>query len=393
MNKQTIAIDNPTVRPDAYGSLAVPIYTNVSFEFDDAARMADAFTGRIKAPDYARVENPTVTNFENRVRQLTGAAHVTAFNSGMSAISNALFAVASQGRNIVTSRHLFGNTLSLITVTLRQFGVEARLCDLTDLKAVDEATDDGSCCIYLETVTNPQQEVADLEALARIAHRRNIPLIADSTVIPFTETSLKDLGVDIEVLSSTKYLSGGGTSLGGLVIDYGTFPDINRRIKGDLLFNIGAYMNPYSAYQQTLGLETLDVRYQRQASNALYIAERLRNISSISKVTYIGLKDNPFYNLARRQFGPTSGGMVIIDLESKEACFDFINRLQLVHRATNLFDNRTLAIHPASTIFGNFTTEQLEQMDVRDTTIRLSIGLEDPDDILDDIRQALNESR
>lgn len=393
MNKQTIAIDNPTVRPDAYGSLAVPIYTNVSFEFDDAARMADAFTGRIKAPDYARVENPTVTNFENRVRQLTGAAHVTAFNSGMSAISNALFAVAAQGRNIVTSRHLFGNTLSLITVTLRQFGVEARLCDLTDQKAVDEATDDGSCCIYLETVTNPQQEVADLEALARIAHRRNIPLIADSTVIPFTETSLKDLGVDIEVLSSTKYLSGGGTSLGGLVIDYGTFPDINRRIKGDLLFNIGAYMNPYSAYQQTLGLETLDVRYQRQASNALYIAERLRNISAISKVTYIGLKDNPFYDLARRQFGPTSGAMVIIDLESKEACFDFINRLQLVHRATNLFDNRTLAIHPASTIFGNFTTEQLEQMDVRDTTIRLSIGLEDPDDILDDIRQALNESR
>lgn len=393
MNKQTIAIDNPTVRPDAYGSLAVPIYTNVSFEFDDAARMADAFTGRIKAPDYARVENPTVTNFENRVRQLTGAAHVTAFNSGMSAISNALFAVAAQGRNIVTSRHLFGNTLSLITVTLRQFGVEARLCDLTDLKAVDEATDDGSCCIYLETVTNPQQEVADLEALARIAHRRNIPLIADSTVIPFIETSLKDLGVDIEVLSSTKYLSGGGTSLGGLVIDYGTFPDINRRIKEDLLFNIGAYMNPYSAYQQTLGLETLDVRYQRQASNALYIAERLRNISTISKVTYIGLKDNPFYDLARRQFGPTSGAMVIIDLESKEACFDFINRLQLVHRATNLFDNRTLAIHPASTIFGNFTTEQLEQMDVRDTTIRLSIGLEDPDDILDDIRQALNESR
>lgn len=392
MNKQTIAIDNPTVRPDAYGSLAVPIYTNVSFEFDDAARMADAFTGRIKAPDYARVENPTVTNFENRVRQLTGAAHVTAFNSGMSAISNALFAVAAQGRNIVTSRHLFGNTLSLITVTLKQFGVEARLCDLTDLDAVNEATDDDSCCIYLETVTNPQQEVADLEALARIAHRRNIPLIVDSTVIPFIETSLKDLGVDIEVLSSTKYLSGGGTSLGGLVIDYGTFPDINQRIKGDLLFNIGAYMNPYSAYQQTLGLETLDVRYQRQASNALYIAQRLSDIGAISKVTYIGLKDNPFYDLARKQFGPTSGAMVIIDLESKEACFDFINRLKLVHRATNLFDNRTLAIHPASTIFGNFTTEQLEEMDVKDTTIRLSIGLEDPDDILEDIRQALNTS-
>jgi O-acetylhomoserine (thiol)-lyase len=216
-------------------------------------------------------------------------------------------------------------------------------------------------------------------------------LIADSTVIPFTETHLKDLGVDIEVLSSTKYLSGGGTSLGGLVLDYGRFPDFNQRIKGDLLFNIGAYMNPYSAYQQTLGLETLNVRYQRQASSALYIARSLRSVKGIERVTYIGLEDNPFYGLARKQFGPTSGAMIAIDLASKEACFRFINNLNLVHRATNLFDNRTLAIHPASTIFGLFPEQQLIENDVRQTTIRLSIGLEDPDDILDDIRQALNQ--
>ncbi|MBR3660241.1 MAG: O-acetylhomoserine aminocarboxypropyltransferase/cysteine synthase, partial [Bacteroidaceae bacterium] len=234
--------------------------------------------------------------------------------------------------------------------------------------------------------------VADLQALAEIAHRRNIPLIADSTVIPFTETSLKDLGVDIEVLSSTKYLSGGGTSLGGLIIDYGTFPDINKRLKGDLLFNMGAYMNPYSAYQQTLGLETLDVRYKRQAANAQRVAEGLREIAGIESVTYIGLKDNPFYELARKQFGPTSGAMIAIDLKSKEECFRFINNLKLVHRATNLFDNRTLAIHPASTIFGLFPERQLELMDVRQTTIRLSIGLEDPEDVLDDFRQAIDNS-
>lgn len=388
MKKQTIAIDNSFVRPDVYGSLAVPIYANVSFEFDDAQQMADAFTGRSKAPDYARVENPTVTNFENRVRELSGAAHVTAYNSGMAAISNALFAVAAQGKNIVSSRHLFGNTLALLTTTLMPFGVKPKLRDLTDLDAVEKAVDDDTCCIYLEIVTNPQLEVADLKGLAEIAHRKNIPLIADSTVIPFTETSLKDLGVDIEVLSSTKYLSGGGTSLGGLIIDYGTFPEINKRLKGDLLFNVGAYMNPYSAYQQTLGLETLDVRYQRQAANAQHVAEGLREIKEIERVTYIGLKDNPFYELARKQFGPTSGAMIAIDLASKEACFKFINSLKLVHRATNLFDNRTLAIHPASTIFGLFPERQLEQMDVRQTTIRLSIGLEDPDDILDDIRQA-----
>ena len=391
MKKQTIAIDTPFVRQDAYGSLSVPLYTNVSFEFDNAALMADVFTGRVKAPDYARVENPTVTNLEHRVRKLSGATNVTAFNSGMAAISNTLFSVAGKGRTIVTSRHLFGNTLSLITGTLKRFGVESRLCDLTNLEEVDAAVDDDSCCIYLEIVTNPQLEVADLKGLAQIAHRKGIPLIADSTIIPFTETSLKDLGVDIEVLSSTKYLSGGGTSLGGLVLDYGTFPEINERIKSDLLFNLGAYMNPYSAYQQTLGLETLDVRYQRQASNALAVAEGLRNIKGIKRVNYVGLKDNPFYELARRQFGPTSGAMVTIDLESKEACFRFINSLKLVHRATNLFDNRTLAIHPASTIFGNFTEQQLKDMDVHDTTIRLSVGLEAPEDILADIRQALEQ--
>jgi O-acetylhomoserine (thiol)-lyase len=390
MKKQTKALHVPYVRPDAYGSLAVPIYNNVSFEFDDAAAMADAFTGRTKAPDYARVENPTVTNLENRVRELTGAAHVTGYNSGMAAISNALFAVAAQGKNIVTSRHLFGNTLALVTTTLMPFGVKPRLRDLTNLEQVEAAIDEDTCCVYLEIVTNPQLEVADLEAIAEIAHRKGVPVIADSTVIPFTETNLKSLGVDIEVLSSTKYLSGGGTSLGGLIIDYGTFPDINKRIKGDLLFNLGAYMNPYSAYQQTLGLETLDVRYQRQAANAQHVAEGLTNIDGIKRVTYIGLKDNPFYELARKQFGPTSGAMIAIDLASKEACFNFINRLKLIHRATNLFDSRTLAIHPASTIFGLFPERQLEQMDVRQTTIRLSIGLEDPDDILDDIRQALN---
>jgi O-acetylhomoserine (thiol)-lyase len=205
-------------------------------------------------------------------------------------------------------------------------------------------------------------------------------------VIPFTETNLKALGVDVEVVSSTKYLSGGGTSLGGLVIDYGTFPDINKRIKYELLFNLGAYMTPQAAYMQTLGLETLDVRYHRQAANALWLAQEL---SQIVKVNYIGLADNPYHQLAQKQFGETAGAMLTIDLESKEACFRFLNRLKLIHRATNLFDSRTLAIHPASTIFGNFTEEQLKEADVQQTTIRLSIGLEDKEDILADIKQAL----
>lgn len=389
MKKQTIAIHTPYVRPDAYGALAVPIYNNVAFEFDDAAEMADAFCNRIKAPDYARVENPTVTNLEQRVKALTGAAHVTAFNSGMAAISNTLLAVAEQQKNIVSSHHLFGNTLALISTTLKRYGVEPRLIDLTDLEAVKESVDEQTCAVFLEVVTNPQLEVADLKAIAEIAHQKGVPVIADSTIIPFTETNLKSLGVDVEVVSSTKYVSGGGTSLGGLVIDYGTFPEINKRLKYELLFNLGAYMTPQAAYMQTLGLETLDVRYHRQAENALKIAKELKYVDGIKQVNYIGLANNPYHALAQQQFGKTAGAMLTIDLESKDACFRFLNRLKLIHRATNLFDNRTLAIHPASTIFGNFNEQQLEEMDVRQTTIRLSIGLEDIEDILADIEQAL----
>ncbi len=391
MKKQTIAIDTPYVRPDAYGSLSVPIYHNVAFEFEDAQQMADAFCNRIKAPDYARVENPTVTNLEQRVRSLTGAAHVTAFNSGMAAISNTLLAVAAQGKNIVTSHHLFGNTLALVSNTLLRFGVKPRLRDLTNLQAVEDAIDEHTCCVFLEIVTNPQLEVADLHAIAEIAHQKGVPVIADSTVIPFTETHLKEVGVDVEVVSSTKYLSGGGTSLGGLVIDYGTFPLINQRIKYELLFNLGAYMTPQAAYLQTLGLETLDVRYQRQATNALQLAKSLQELGMIQHVNYIGLEDNPYHDLAQRQFGKTAGAMLTFDLASKEACFRFLNRLRLIHRATNLFDNRTLAIHPASTIFGLFPPQQLEKMDVRQTTIRLSVGLEAVEDLFKDIQQALGD--
>jgi O-acetylhomoserine (thiol)-lyase len=390
MRKQTTAINTPFVRPDVYGALAVPIYNNVSFEFKDAQEMSDAFCNRIKAPDYARIANPTVTQFEQRVKALTGADHVTAFNSGMAAISTALLAVVAQGKNIVTSRHLFGNTLALISGTLLRLGVKPRLRDLTNLEAVEQAIDEQTACVFLEIVTNPQLEVADLKAIADIAHKKGVPVIADSTVIPFTETNVKALGVDVEVVSSTKYISGGGTSLGGLIIDYGTFGVFNQRIRFELLFNLGGYMTPHAAYMQTLGLESLHARYAEQSSNTLELAKRLRDVPQIVSVNYIGLEDNPFYELAQRQYGKTAGAMLTIDLADRQSCYSFINNLKVVHRATNLFDNKTLAIHPYSTIFGPFSGSQKKAMDVKDTTIRLSIGLEDVDDIFDDIVQALN---
>lgn len=389
MKKQTQAIHQPYKRRDAYDALSMPIYNAVAFEFDNAKVMADAFCGHIDAPDYSRVENPTVTNLEQRIKALTGAENVIALNSGMAAISNTLFSVVEQGKNVITSRHLFGNTYSLLTSTLSRLGVEARLCDLTDVEAVERLIDDKTCCLFLEIMTNPQLEVVDVRALTSIAHQHGIPVIADTTLIPFTQFSAKDLGIDLEVVSSTKYISGGATSLGGLVIDYGTFPSIGKRLLNEMLFNLGAYMTPQVAYMQTLGLETLDVRYRAQAGNALELAQRLRTLKPIHKVNYVGLEDNPYHQLAVSQYGETAGAMVTIDLESQEACFRMLDNLKLIHRATNLFDNRTLAIHPASTIFGLFTAEERAAMDVKDTTIRLSIGLESVDDLFDDIKQAL----
>lgn len=371
--------------------MSMPVYHSAAFEFSNAAEMADVFCGRVVAPDYSRVMNPTVMNFEDNVKALTGASSVVALNSGMAAISNTLLGLVSAGRNIVTSRHMFGNTFSFITETLPRFGVEPRLKDLTSIDQVEAAVDGDTCCIYLEIITNPQMEVADLKALSEIAHRHGIPLVADTTMIPFTEFSSHSLGVDIEVVSSTKYLSGGATSIGGLIIDYGSFPEFTKMVKGELLFNLGAYMTPHVAYMQTLGLETLDARYRVQASNALELAKRLSAHPAVRRTGYTGLEDNPYHELSVRQFGPTAGAMVTIDLDSEAACFKFIDSLQLVYRATNLFDSRTLAIHPYSTIFGPFSAEKKRAMDVLDTTVRLSIGLEDVDDIYEDMSQALDK--
>lgn len=391
MEKQTKAIDIPFNRPDVYGALSIPVYHTAAYEFDTAADMSDAFTGRVAAPDYSRVMNPTVMYLEEKIRVITGGEKVYAFNSGMAAISNTLVALAGSGKNIVTSRHLFGNTYALITKSLKRYGVDAKLIDLTNLREVEHAIDENTCCVFMEVVTNPQCEVADIESLAKIAHKKGAVLVADTTAIPFTEFSSHSLGVDIEVFSSTKYVSGGATSIGGIVVDYGATEEFGKTLFNEMLFNFGAYMTPHAAYMQSLGLETLDARYKVQSANALDLAKRLQHLPQVKRVNYIGLEDNPYYEIARKQFGPTSGAMLTIDLEDKEACFKFINKLKLVHRATNLFDNKSLAIHPASTIFGNFTEEQKREMDLLDTTIRLSVGLENVKDIYEDIKQALEE--
>lgn len=389
MQKETEALATDHGRRDPYGALSMPVYDCVAFEFDDFDVMADAFCGRSDDPDYSRVGNPTVTFLEEKVSKLTGARKTTAFSSGMAAISGILLSVAEKGRNIVSSRHLFGNTYSLLTKTLGRLGIETRLVDLTDADAVRAAVDADTSCIFLETVTNPQMEVADLRTLADIIHKAGAPLIADTTMIPFTEFDAEALGVDFQVVSSTKYLSGGATSLGGLVIDYGRFPEISTRLLREALFNFGAYMTPHPAYMQTLGLETMAVRYARQTATAARVAKAMLANPKVRAVSHPTLRQNAHDERCLRQFGPTGGAMLTIALESPEACRGFINSLKTIHRATNLFDNKTLAIHPASTIFGPFTPEERAAMDIDESLIRLSIGLEAPEDIIADLNQAL----
>ena len=396
MKQNTKAIHFSYQKPDAYGALTMPVYHTAAYEFADADVMADAFCGRVELPDYSRITNPTVIYLEKKVQALTGASSVWAFTSGMAAITGTLMCLAASGKTIITSNHLFGNTWLLISKTLGRFGVRSKFIDLTDLQAVRAAIDSDVCCIYAEIISNPHQEVVDLKAISEIAHSAGIPLVADTTMIPFTKFSSRELGVDVEVVSTTKYLSGGATTVGGMVMAYGGQGSILESHTGfeeemkDIQLNLGGYMSPHAAYMQTLGLENLDARYAVESSNTQRIAELLRTLPAVKKVNYLGLPDNPFHELAKKQFGGTFGAMLTIDLADQQSCFRFLNNLKLVKRATNLFDNRSLAIHPYSTIFGTFTAEQKRALDIFDTTIRLSIGLEDVEDIFEDFKQALD---
>ena len=370
MKQNTKAIHFSYQKPDAYGALTMPVYHTAAYEFADADVMADAFCGRVELPDYSRITNPTVIYLEKKVQALTGASSVWAFTSGMAAITGTMMCLAASGKTIITSNHLFGNTWLLISKTLGRFGVRSKFIDLTDLQAVRAAIDSDACCIYAEIISNPHQEVVDLKAISEIAHSAGIPLVADTTMIPFTKFSSRELGVDVEVVSTTKYLSGGATTVGGMVMAYGGQGSILESHTGfeeemkDIQLNLGGYMSPHAAYMQTLGLENLDARYAVESSNTQRIAELLRTLPAVKKVNYLSLPDNPFHELAKKQFGGTFGAMLTIDLADQQSCFNFLNRLKLVKRATNLFDNRSLAIHPYSTIFGPFTAEQKRALDI-----------------------------
>ena len=397
-------IRNPN--KDQHGALRQPVYDSVAFEHESAEVIYQVFAGRKPRHAYSRITNPTVEEFENRIRLLSGSFAVIAVSSGMAAISNVLLALAGNSTNIITSRNLFGNTLSLMEQTLKPWGLEARFVSMTEPAEINAAIDHRTRAVFLETITNPQLEITDIQAVADVTAAHGIPLIVDNTVTtPYLFRS-KDFGVNIEVLSSTKYISGGATSVGGLIIDNGNFNwDSSPRLvdwakktgpmalaaslRKEVYRNIGSCLAPHHAYLHSLGLETMSLRIEKSCANALAVALFLKQHEKVVAVNYPGLEESANHDIAAKQFNDRFGGILTFDLESRERCFALMNSLKLIRRASNVNDNKTLILHPASTIFYEYSNEKLTEMNIRQTMIRLSVGIEDVTDIIHDLEVGL----
>lgn len=402
----TRSLNIPFPKEDPHHALAMPIYESVAFEFNSSEDIAANFRGELPAHTYSRTSNPTVEYFERKIKTLTGAHQVLALSSGMAAISATVIAVCKQGDNIISGKNLFGHTLSLFEQSLSAFGVETRFTDTTKPELVEALIDDKTRAIYFETVTNPQLEIADINRLAEIASKHEILLIVDSTVTPPSVFNSKSSGVHVEVLSATKFISGGATSFGGLVIDNGLYdwsknPNFLKfsekfgkdafiaRLRKNYYRNFGMPMTAHTANYMIAGLDILELRIERCYQNCLKLGGFFSQHPRVKRVDYPGLKESPFYDLAVKLFSGIPGTVMTFDLESQEECFRFMNKLKIIRRATNLNDNKSLIIHPYSTIYAEFPEEERGKMGIRPTMMRLSVGIEGADDLMEDIGQAL----
>ena len=409
MKKQgftTRSLHLPYSKEDPHKSLQMPLYETVAFEFDSAEQIEANFKGEYAAHVYSRASSPTVEYFELKLKNLTESHGVLAVSSGMAAIFNTIMAVTKAGENIISSNRLFAHTLGLFQQTLHEFGLETRFSGLKKKEEIEKLINKNTRAIFFETVTNPQLEIADIEMLAEIAKKHNILLLADSTNTPPNVFSAGRFGVNIEVISTTKYISGGATSFGGAIIDHGNFdwknnPNFEKYLEkfGDNAFiaklrkniyrNTGGSMAPQTAKFQIQGLDILELRVEKCYQNCLKIGEFLAEHPKVKSVGYPGLKSDKQFNLAKKYFNGIPGTIMNFDLKSKKACFNFLNKLQVIRRATNLNDNKTLIIHPQSTIYAEFNAEERKEAEIRDTMLRLSVGIENAEDLIEDIKQAL----
>ena len=406
MGFTTQSLNVPYSKNDPHKSLQMPVYESVAFEFDSAEQIEANFRGEHIAHAYSRASSPTVEHFEQKLKHLTRSNGVLAVSSGMAAVSNTIMAITGAGDNFISGHQLFGHSYSLFNQTLTNFGLEVRFSDLKDEEQIEVLIDKKTRAIYFETVTNPQLEIADIEMLSRIAQKHHLLLIADSTLTPPNVFEAEQFGVNIEVVSATKYISGGATAFGGAVIDHGNF-DWNMsphlvgytdkygdnafmaKLRKNIYRNTGGSMTPQTAKFMIQGLDILELRVEKCYQNCLDLGKFLNVHPSVRMVGYPGLATDAKYTYAKKYFKGVPGTVMTFDLESKPDCFGFMNKLRIIRRATNLNDNKSLIIHPFSTIYSEFTEEERQLAGIRETMMRLSVGIENVEDLVIDIDQAL----
>jgi O-acetylhomoserine (thiol)-lyase len=420
MRDETLALHAGFDADPATKAVAVPIYQTAAYQFDSADQGAALFNLEEEGYRYSRISNPTVKILEDRVAALEGAAGALATASGQAALYYAFANVARAGQNIVSVPQLYGTTHTLLHSVLPGQGVEGRFATGDSAEALAACMDDNTAAVFCETVGNPAGNICDLEAIARTAHARGVPLIVDNTVA--TPVLLKPVrhGADIIVHSLTKFMGGHGTAMGGMVVDSGTFDWMAHKARfpqfttpddsyhglvyaerfGKCAFvararsvhqrTTGAILSPMSAFLLLQGIETVGLRIERHVENARAVADFLAGDSRIAWVNYAGFPESPYHALAQKYLDGRVPSLLTFGVKGGfEAGKDFYDALGLIKRLVNIGDAKSLACHPASTTHRQMSVEQQRQAGVLPETIRLSIGIEHSADIIEDIDQAL----
>jgi O-succinylhomoserine sulfhydrylase len=375
------------IRRSQYGEVAEAIFLTQGFVYDSAEAAEARF---VKAGEdefiYARYGNPTVRMFEERIATLEGAEDGFATASGMAAVNGALTSMLRAGDHVVSARALFGSCLYILEEVLTRYGVEVTFVDGTDLDQWRAAVRPGTKAVFLETVSNPTLEVIDLKAVAEIAHAAGATVVVDNVFATPIFSRALALGADVVIYSTTKHVDGQGRALGGVIL--GTREFIRKTVE-PYLKHTGAAMSPFTAWIMLKGMETLDLRVRAQAAGALEIAAALEGDARLARVIYPGLASHPQHGIAMAQIG--SGGTVLaIDLAGgKEAAFRFLNALRIVTISNNLGDAKSIVTHPATTTHQRLSEEARAALGITPGLVRLSVGIEDPKDLLADIRRAL----
>ncbi len=391
------------------GATSVPIVQSSSFAYPTAEGLEDVFRGRAVGSVYTRIGNPTSEALERRLALLEGGGTAIVTASGMAAITTAVMTILRAGDEILSSSSLFGGTFSLFRDTLSQYGITATFVDPLDLEGVRSAVNERTRLLFVETIGNPKLDVPDIPELARIAHEVGIPLMVDTTVSTPYLASGAALGADILAYSTSKYINGTGTTIGGVIIDRGVFNWNSPRFPHFEMFHkkyrqfaftarvrklvhkdLGACPSPFNSYLLTEGIQTLALRMDRHCSSALTLARFLASHPKVAWVRYPGLEDSPQHAVARKLYGGRFGGLLTFGTGDKPSSFKVINGLTLAKNLANIGDAKTLVIHPASTICADYKSEEKKLMGVTEDTIRVSVGIEDVSDIIEDFKQALD---